>query len=478
LSEKAAEEAGSRPLGLEEKAATFALAEFFQLGPDPDIDRVKEVYMSRANILQVLQLEPNARVVKAIGKALGTVRVTVVGQNNRIRVYTVTITPSVAYLRERLRQQFPDANVHLTAVGDRIFLVEGAVEVPDQVLPIIRFLQGFNQRDGQVINAIKVTGVMQVQLEVVIAKVDRTAVRRMGINLLEAGVAHFYGNQQGNLAGVPTIAARGGTIGNASGVFTNFTGSNTTAVLSPDSTFYFGVTELGQSLFGFIELLKTRGHAKILARPTLVTLNGRPADFLVGGEQPVPIVSSSGGNLLPNVDYKPFGTRLTFVPIVMGEGKVRLNVIPEVSRVTAETVNVGGTQVPRFETQRVSATVEMLSGQTLALGGLLQTEVEDNVDAVPVLGELRYVGALFRRITHTKIETELVVLVTPQLVDPLRGCQKPAMLPGDESRNPTDCELYLKGYPEVPVDYPNRQGGKHAVPEVPTIPPPPPEPGR
>jgi len=289
---------------------------------------------------------------------------------------------------------------------------------------------------------------------VCIAKIDRTAMRNIGFNWLRAENSNFEGLQVGNLVGVPNITARGGTVGNATGVINNFSGGSTGSVLSPNSTVFFGLTPPNVNFFAFIEALKQEGVAKILATPTLVTLSGRPADFLVGGEQPVPIVTGTGSSLTPSVDYKPFGTRLTFVPTVLGEGKIRLNIVPEVSQLTANTVLVAGTLVPQFQTQRLNATVEMESGQTLALGGLLQTEEDAIVNKVPILGDLPGAGVLFRRISYNKTETELLIVVTPLLVDPLRGCQRPPAVPGQETRAPNDCEFYLKGKIEVPVPPP------------------------
>ena len=148
---------------------------------------------------------------------------------------------------------------------------------------------------------------------------SRTAARNLVANFLRSSVSNFQGVQNGNLIGVPAIVSRGGPNGNASTVFANFASNGTTSsVLSPNSSIFFGVTGENSAFYGFLEALKQQGHAKILATPTLVTLNGRPADFLVGGEQPVPIVSGAGGSLIPSVDYKPFGTRLTFVPVVLG----------------------------------------------------------------------------------------------------------------------------------------------------------------
>jgi pilus assembly protein CpaC len=185
----------------------------------------------------------------------------------------------------------------------------------------------------------------------------------------------------------------------------------------------------------------------------LITLSGRPADFLVGGELPYPSFELVGitGAATPAVDFKPFGTRLSFVPVVLGNGLIRLDVLPEIVQVTKEVVVISGVEIPVFNTQRLRATVEMESGQSLALGGLLQTEEESDVSKVPLLGDLPVAGALFREVEHSIDEFELLVLVTPHLVDPLRPNQKQPGIPGEETRPPTDCELYLKAMPETPV---------------------------
>ena len=194
----------------------------------------------------------------------------------------------------------------LTAAGDNVLVVDGTVETPTDAVAILRFLEGFVERGvGRVIDGMRVNGVMQVQLQVCVATVNRTALRQFGANFLRGATGNFEGTQPGNLIGVPNIAARGTTAGNASTVFPNFNGLNTNAVLSPNSTIFFGVTTLNSSFFGFLEALRQNGSAKILATPTLMTLNGRPADFLVGGEQPVPIVTNTGGSLQPSVDYVP-----------------------------------------------------------------------------------------------------------------------------------------------------------------------------
>ncbi len=438
-----------------EKVRAFPLAEPFLLGPEPGVGPIKAVYVSRPGILAPSEPDGKSLVVKALGKRLGTVQVTLVGAAG-MKSFPVKIVPDIKFVRQAVADQFPLANVRLTPAGDNVIVVEGFVDSPIQVEQINNFVRQFVETGGRVINAIRVTGVSQVQLEVCIARVDRSALRNLGVNFLAGGRRGFVGSQVGNLIGVPSINTAGVTPGTGP-IFTNFATAtaSTTGVLQPESTIFFGATSANSSLFGFIEALKQEGLAKVLATPTLVTVDNRPADFLVGGEQPYPTISTGGtGLVVPSTEFKPFGTRLTFVPVILGEGKIRMSVIPEVSRPTANTVNIGGINVPAFETQRVNATVEMETGQTLALGGLLETQEDATVNKVPVLGDLPCVGTLFRRTTINRVETELLILVTPRLVDAMGACQRPAVLPGQETRSPSDCELYLKGKLEVPAPPP------------------------
>ena len=353
--------------------------------------------------------------------------------------FVILIVPDAKYLNDRVKEKFPTANLVVTAVADGLLSVDGTVDNPGDVANVERMLRSYFRG---VINNVRVSGVMQVQLEVVIARVDRTELRRLGVNALYSDPHGFIGSQVGNLIGLPPIrlpAAQTAT----SGASTFNPISAGTSALTSDSTLFFGVTDNRSGLFGFIEALRQNNMAKILANPTLVTLNGRAAEFLVGGQQPIPLSGALG---VPTVDFKPFGTRLSFVPIILGEGKIRLDVVPEVSTIdTATSVTSGTVQVPRFFTQRLHTVVELRSGQTLCLGGLLQTTQEASVSKVPFLGDIPWVGALFRRTTYTTTESELLILVTPRLFDPLRACQAPAAVPGSETRTPNDHELFGLG---------------------------------
>src|SRR5439155_14794708 len=192
-----------------------------------------------------------------------------------------------------------------------------------------------------------------------------------------------------------------------------------------------GVISNNAGFLGFLQALETEGLAKILSQPRMTALSGTPASFLVGGEQAVPVPAGLGQ---VGVQFEEFGTRLNFLPVVMGDGRIHLEVEPEVSNLdpAAGTV-IQGTTVPGRTTQRVHTTVDIEAGQTLVIGGLIQNEVHGTTSKVPVLGELPYIGAAFSIKDYTEREQELVILVTPHLADPMSCDQLPKWLPGMET---------------------------------------------
>jgi pilus assembly protein CpaC len=186
-----------------------------------------------------------------------------------------------------------------------------------------------------------------------------------------------------------------------------------------------------------------------LAEPKLVTVSGRPASYLVGGEMPYP-QPTGFGNI--SINFKPFGTQIDFVPIVLGNSTVRLEVRPQVSELDPTlSITVAGTSVPGFRERFVDTGVEMKFGQTLAIAGLLQQRVESEKRGIPYLMDMPYIGAAFRR-NRTRInEVELLILVKPELVEAMDCDQVPQCAPGLNSQIPDDCGLYWKGYIETPV---------------------------
>jgi len=204
----------------------------------------------------------------------------------------------------------------------------------------------------------------------------------------------------------------------------------------------------GSSFFGFLQALRRYNLVKVLAEPTLTAISGRPASFTVGGEFPIIV---PGGLGTVSVEFKEFGTRVDCVPIVLGNGNIRLEVRPTVSEIdSARSVTIDSFTIPGLRKRFVDTAVEMKAGQTLALAGLIQKRTEAVNSGVPWLADLPYVGAGFRRVEEVTNEIELLILVTPQLVAPLDPHEVPPCGPGQFTTSPNDHELYLKGYIEVP----------------------------
>ena len=434
--------------------ASFPLGESFVLRVPAAASPAGQVIVSREDFLLVTGVDGDgilrepSELVKFRGLKLGTTEVTFVGPSGSATI-SVRITPSIDHLEAVLARHFPEANLRLEFGGDQLLIVEGEVGSPAEIDPILNLLKRFIG-DNNVINAIRVAGVMQVQLEVIFARVDRTELRKLGFNFLSSDAPWYAGSQIGGLINPPPIRVTPGIPNQFPVVGSVPVAEATTGALTGGASLFFGITREAATVFGYIDALKQQGAIKVLATPTLVTLSGRPAEFLAGGQQPVPVATGGGGNAVPSTAFKDFGTRLSFLPVVLGGNTIRLELVPSVSTVNfaAGTV-IGNVNVPQFVTQKLHATVEMEAGQTLILGGLIETQKDSEVAKVPILGEMPVVGPLFRRVRDLNRETELLVMVTPRLVQPLSN--KPTQYPGSESRNPTDWELFMQGSLEKPA---------------------------
>jgi pilus assembly protein CpaC len=284
----------------------------------------------------------------------------------------------------------------------------------------------------QVINLIRVPGSQQVLLKVRVAELNRTAMREIGADWLirDPDTHTIVGTQIG------------GTVIHANGTLAGLTDRG--GILSTSTTL-FGIFEPSEFQF-FLSALRKNSLLRILAEPDLVALNGHEASFLAGGEFPVP-VTQGGGGAVPTVtvQFQEFGVRLGFLPFILDGDVIRLTVDPEVSSIdfTLGTVLVpGGTPVPGLDTRKAHTVVEMRPGQTLAIAGLLQLTMDGTTSRIPGLGDLPILGPFFSNTTGDRIEKELVVLVTPYLVEPMNADQK-APTPGDDVKTPTDFEFYL-----------------------------------
>ena len=197
-----------------------------------------------------------------------------------------------------------------------------------------------------------------------------------------------------------------------------------------------------------IAALRRQDLVKLLAEPTIVATHGRPARFIVGGSVPY-VVPSGNGQI--TVAWEEFGTSIDFLPFVVGPGRIRLEVRPEVSEPDDSlSIIVQGLRVPGFVKRYIETAVEMQAGQTFAIAGLLQSRTESQTKATPILGEIPVFGSMFRRVREERNDIELLVTVTPELVEAMDPHQVPRGGPGLNSTSPSDHELYVNGHIEVP----------------------------
>ena len=277
-----------------------------------------------------------------------------------------------------------------------------------------------------------ISGGQQVMLQVRFAEVSRSALSSLGVNLGVSDGKSFVGS---NVGGVSPFGTQ--QIAN---------GLSALAAPSPGAA----VTIFGQGVTGntsfqyFIEALRQNSLLRILAEPNITVISGQEGSFLAGGAIPIPVSQGGTGNgAAISVEYREYGVKLKFVPVVLGDGKVRLKVSPEISDLDyANSVTAGGFKIPGITQRKVTTTVELADGQTFAIAGLLNTSVASSKDVTPLLGDLPVIGALFRTVRYSRKETEMVVLITPHLVEPLNPADV-QRLPGEDWEFPDELSLYV-----------------------------------
>ncbi|MBD3754304.1 MAG: type II and III secretion system protein, partial [Gammaproteobacteria bacterium] len=206
--------------------------------------------------------------------------------------------------------------------------------------------------------------------------------------------------------------------------------------------FQIGINPREGNLFGVLSILEGNNLARVLAKPELVVQAGETAEFLVGGEVPIPVAQNQ--NTI-TVEYKEFGVRLKFSPIITESGEIQMTVAPEVSNIDPYAgVATGGIEVPGFRSRKAATTITLADGQSFVIGGLLQDNISSNVNKIPLLGDIPILGALFRSTSYEKDQTELAILVTPTFVEPIEA-NKQVRLPGENMVRPSAAEGFFEG---------------------------------
>lgn len=405
------------------------------------------------------------RSIYVLGKKMGTTSLTVYDKGGRvITIVDVAVGPDVVTLRRQLAELMPGERIDARISNDAVVL-SGVVSNAAAAQNAVQIAGTY--AGDKVVNMMGVGSSQQVMLEVRFSEINRQSGK-------DIGVRSFFRNGSGSFDGV---------LGNG-------------ATLVPDPDTGEGVLKLssiadsfgifrksfslgGLDILGVLDSLESKGLAKTLAEPTLVALSGERASFLAGGEFPIPVVQSSsggagggnGGGQGISIEFKPFGVSLGFTPTILADGVINLVVEPEVSSIDpSASIVLNDITIPGLQTRRASTTLELRDGESFAIAGLIRQDFSTTVRQVPLLGSIPIIGSLFRSSGFKRGETELLIVVTPRLVQPIRPEQ--VALPTDRVGDPSELDLFFLGRTDkaVPAVPPIQQQTAPAPAPAPTPP--------
>lgn len=396
--------------------------------------KIPKVQVNNPDLLAVTPLSANEIQVSA--KKAGVTQVNLWDEDGELHTVDVYIYGDVRELQHALATQFPNSSIKVYRYSQSLVLT-GFIDRPDHVDPIRQIAEDYAPK---VINNIDVGGVQQVLLKVKIYEVSRSKLRNLSSDFGFIGDSGYFGTSVSGL--INNIGSNSNPVG-----FAQVVPGVKAIADTGGQTVEFAITDGSDALVGFLDALQQKNIAKILAEPNITAVSGRPAQFNEGGEIPI-VVPQSLGNVA--IEYKPFGTQVDFLPIVLGNGKIRLEVRPRVSDLDfANAVTINDTQVPALTVRQVDTAVEMNAGQTFAIAGLIQQRTTSVQRGVPFLMDIPIIGIPFRSNSNEVEEVELLILVTPEFVDALEPHQVPPCGPGVGTVSPTDADLYIDGKIEV-----------------------------
>jgi pilus assembly protein CpaC len=353
---------------------------------------------------------PSPRAVFVLGKKAGSTTLYGLGANNKpIFQKTVVVARDMVALRAMLKARFPNMNVDVSGVQGSLVLT-GQAQNPLEADTVVQAVTPMLADKEVLINRMTIDKPLQIQLRVRITEVDRNVTQQWGINW------QAIGNAAGNwYSGIFS----GRQIYNYTQPVTNSNGTVSYPLNLASNNAYslFGGFKSGSAdIRALVDALNQEGLLTVLAEPNLVALSGQTASFLAGGEFPIPVSQVNGAI---TVEFKQFGVKLDFTPTVLNDRRISLKVRPEVSQIdTTASVTTNGVTVPGLSVRRADTTVELASGQSFAIGGLLQSNTTDVVSQVPGIGSLPVLGKLFSSTNYQNNKTELVIMVTPYIVEP------------------------------------------------------------
>ncbi len=391
------------------------------------------------------------RKISVMGKSIGLTDVRILGESGVLRDFTVNVTYDLPAIRKALKEFMPDEDVGIEMLNSNMVLtgyVRDAAAAERAVQIVTEFVQpalenkassgaGSSAQDNnksKVINMLEIMSGQQVMLRVRVGEIRRSALKNLGLDLqaVAAGGNSFF--QMATGSGMSGILRNG---------FTDGTGGFLIDNLDDVRGFASGgfSNSNGDSISGLLEALERDSLFKVLAEPNLVSLSGESSQFLAGGEIPVPVPN---GNQQVTIEYKPYGVSVKFTPFVLSENRVRVAVQPEVSEISDEGALVfNGFTVPALITRRAQTVIELSPGESFMIAGLIQDELTSGVSSMPGVKEIPILGALFSSVSFQREETELVLAVTPYIVDPVVSSD--IKLPTDDFRPASMMEMFFYG---------------------------------
>lgn len=406
---------------------------------------MSDLFIANETIADVQVRSPTQLYI--FGKTAGETTVYATAKSGGV-VYstTVRVGTNIESVGQMLLLAMPDAKIVATPMNGLVLLT-GTVAQPDDAAEAERLVQAYVGDATRVLVRLKTATPLQVNLQVKFAEVSRSFIKNIGVNLTNrdnSGNNFLFGIAQGrqgaitSIPGVPpgtpvTTDVNGLTPGST---LFQFPSSPTVGTAIGLAGRYFGA-----DLLTSLDLGERKGQVSTLANPNLTALSGETGTFLAGGEIPIPISQGLGA---VSVEYKQYGISLSYTPTVLSDGRISLRVRPEVSQLTsAGAVQLNGTTIPALTTRRAETTVELGSGQSFMIAGLLQNNHNNSISQAPGLGDVPVLGALFRSSAFQREETELVIVITPYLVKPVNA--NDIVLPTDGYKAPTDLDRVFLG---------------------------------
>jgi len=435
--------AQNRPLSFAPVPMTLSIGRSVVLDRSADVTRIS---ISNPDVVDAVAVTTREILINA--KAQGVSSLVIWSKNGERTMYAVTVDRDLEPIRRLLKETFADESIDVRADRDSIALI-GHVSnsaIAERAMALIA------PQGKAVVNNLQVVPLhaeKQILLRVKIAEVDRTAASSFGINILSTGALNTQGSIGTQQFPGGTPSAVNGTIGN------HLTGSSTSFSLADALNIFAFRPDL--NLGAVIQDLESKGVLQILAEPNLVTTSGKEASFLVGGEFPVPVPQAGAAAGAITIQFREFGIRLTFTPQITNNKTIKLHVKPEVSSIDmSNAVVFNGFTVPALSTRRMETDIELGEGQSFVIGGLLDDRVTENLSQIPGLARLPILGAIFKSRSISRSKTELVVMVTPELTNPLS--------PGDPKPLPRMPREFL---PDEPTSSQPSNTAAHPSPSLP-----------